>query len=144
MKIEILVKDLLKMDATYTIAHCISADAVMGAGIALTISEKYKYMRSFLKEYSPELGTAVYYYDGGNESPVFNLVTKSKYNHKPSRDTLESSIIDMKNKMEILGIKKLAIPTLGSGLDGLNWTQTQEFIYETFKDTDIELVICHY
>ena len=38
--------------------------------------------------------------------------------------------------------KKIAIPVIGCGLDGLEWCKVSEIIKEVFKGTDIEILVC--
>ena len=40
------------------------------------------------------------------------------------------------------GINKIAMPMIGCGLDKLNWDKVSQIIKETFKDTDIEILVC--
>jgi hypothetical protein len=35
------------------------------------------------------------------------------------------------------------MPKIGYGLDRLQWGKTKEIIQEVFKDTDIEILVCH-
>ena len=42
---------------------------------------------------------------------------------------------------EIRDIKKLAMPKIGCGLDGLNWERVSQMIREIFEDTDIQITI---
>lgn len=67
-------KDLFKMSEEYALAHCISADAKMGAGIAVEFKKRFK--RASLQEQARkqplEIGTC---YQAGR---ALNLVTKSK------------------------------------------------------------------
>ena len=40
------------------------------------------------------------------------------------------------------GIKKVAMPTIGAGLDRLNWKDVSKQINSIFADTDIEILVC--
>ena len=39
-------------------------------------------------------------------------------------------------------ITKLAMPTIGAGLDRLSWSAVSEQIRLIFDDTDIEILVC--
>lgn len=40
------------------------------------------------------------------------------------------------------GIKKIAMPQIGAGLDKLDWSKNREIIQKVFEDTDIEILVC--
>ena len=132
-------KDLFTMPQGYYLAHCISADFALGAGIAKTFDAVYDMRFKLFKGYSD------YTYHGGDAlliDNVFNLVTKAKYWHKPTYDSLRESLEMMREWIEFLNVTKLAMPRIASGLDRLNWNQVYDIICEVFEDMDIEIVIC--
>ena len=43
---------------------------------------------------------------------------------------------------ECRGIKKIAMPWIGCGLDRLNWLLVRQVIIHAFATTDIEVMIC--
>lgn len=47
----------------------------------------------------------------------------------------------MKKQCEELGITKLAMPGIGSGLDKLDWVKVEDMIKDVFGDMDIEIVV---
>ncbi len=48
----------------------------------------------------------------------------------------------MKEDCEIRGIKKIAMPMIGCGLDKLKWDDVSKIIKDVFKDTDVEILVC--
>lgn len=132
-------RDLFTMPHGYYLAHCISSDFALGAGIAKTFDSTYN-MRFKLFKLYPD-----YDYRGGEAlliDNVFNLVTKQNYWHKPTYETVKDALESMKEHLEFIGGNKLAIPHIASGLDRLEWSKVYEIICEVFKDMDIEIVIC--
>lgn len=137
--------DLLKVPQGWWLAHCISADFALGAGVAKQINEAFN-MREMLKE---EVNNQ-FSFDGivlpgacipiGN---VYNLVTKEKYYHKPTLGTLELSLRQVRRHAVAHKVKKIAMPKIGCGLDRLNWDDVKPLIQEIFKDTDIEIMVCY-
>lgn len=130
--------DLFAMSADYALAHCISSDAALGAGIAVLFNKRFN-MRAKLKKLPKETlkyPTCVYI-DG-----VFNLVTKDKYWNKPTLATLRASFEKMKEQALEMKINKIAMPLIGCGLDRLHWVDVSYMIQEIFADTNIEIVIC--
>ena len=139
MTITIEKRDLFTMPQGYYLAHCISADFALGAGIAKTFDNVYNMKFKLYRNY-PD-----YEYNGGDCLPVdnvFNLVTKHKCWHKPTYDSLRESLEMMREQMDFLGVTKLAMPWIGCGLDRLQRNQVYDIICEVFEDTDVEIVIC--
>lgn len=132
-------RDLFTMPQGYYLAHCISSDFALGAGIAKTFDSVYNMRFKLFRNY-PD-----YKYVGGDAlliDNVYNLVTKPKYWHKPTYDSLREALEMMKEQMDFVGATKLAMPKIGCGLDKLSWNQVYDIICEVFEDTDIEIVIC--
>ena len=139
MTINIEKRDLFTMPQGYYLAHCISADFALGAGIAKTFDEVYNMRFKLFRNYDN------YEYKGGDALPVdnvFNLVTKQKCWHKPTYESLREALVMMRECLYFLDANKLAMPKIASGLDRLNWEQVYDIICEVFEDMDIEIVIC--
>ena len=132
-------RDLFTMPQGYYLAHCISSDFALGAGIAKTFDSVYNMRFKLFKNY-PD-----YKYNGGDAllvDNVYNLVTKPKYWHKPTYDSLREALEMMKEQMDFVGATKLAMPKIAAGLDRLEWQKVYDIICEVFEDADIEIVIC--
>ena len=139
MNITVETRDLFTMPHGYYLAHCISADFALGAGIAKTFDNVYNMKFKLYRNYDN------YEYHGGDALPVdnvFNLVTKNKCWHKPTYDSLREALEMMREQLEFLDATKLAMPKIGCGLDRLDWDQVYCLICEVFEDMDIEIVIC--
>ena len=139
MTITVEKKDLFTVPQGYYLAHCISADFALGAGIAKKFDEVYNMRFKLFKNYDE------YYYDGGDAllvDNVFNLVTKPRCYHKPRYEALRESLEVMKYIMEEKSITKLAMPKISSGLDRLDWDEVYDIIWEVFEDADVEILIC--
>ena len=132
-------RDLFTVPQGYYLAHCVSSDFELGAGIAKTFNSVYNMRYKLFRSYSE------YEYIGGDALPVdnvFNLVTKERYWHKPTYETLRAALKSMKEWMEFMSITKVAMPRIGCGLDKLEWSVVYEIICEVFEDSDVEIVIC--
>lgn len=139
MTITTVKKDLFTMPQGYYLAHCISADFALGAGIAKTFDTVYNMRHKLFKD-RPN-----YVYNGGDAiliDNVFNLVTKAKYWHKPTYDSLRESLEMMKEHLEFMDVTKLAMPKIAAGLDRLEWDKVYAIISEVFDDIGIDIVIC--
>ena len=136
MILNVMQKDLFAVDEMYYLAHCISADYALGAGIAVQFDYRFD-MRRRLNE------------TGNGGCPdclligkTFNLVTKKRSFYKPTYESLQAALYMMKTQAIEKGIMKIAMPLIGCGLDGLQWNKVQGLLRETFSDTDIEILVC--
>ena len=73
---------------------------------------------------------------------VFNLTTKLNRYEKTTYETLEKALRDMKEDIQDLEIRKLAMPKIGCGMDRLVWEHVEELITTVFEDMDIEILVC--
>lgn len=131
-----------------TLAHCISADFALGAGIAKEFNRRFD-MRRILKEvidgeayWGQKRGYSLLVVakdaDTFKIKTVFNLVTKQKYWQKPTLQTLRNALEDMKSQIEILNISEIAIPKIGCGLDKLQWKDVEGLLLDVLG-TDIKI-----
>jgi len=132
--------NLLTVPQGYWIAHCISGDFTLGAGVAKQIDEVFN-MKAALKSVWEDniedfIGACL------PIANVLNLVTKDKYWHKPTLKSLRDALEDMKMIAVENCIKKIAMPRIGCGLDKLNWQDVEPMIKDVFKDMDIEIMVC--
>ena len=131
--------DLFNAPQGYYLAHCISADFSLGAGIAKTFDEQYNMKFKLYRDYGDD--GANYVGQALLVDNVFNLVTKKHYYDEPTYETLCAALRDMKQFCETIDVSKLAMPRIGCGLDKLDWDFVKDYIEDTFYDTDIEIVI---
>lgn len=139
MTITVEKRDLFTVPQGYYLAHCISADFALGAGIAKTFDEIYNMRFKLFREYD------MYSYVGGDAlliDNVFNLVTKNKCYHKPTYDSVREALVTMRDIMDFNSTTKLAMPRIGCGLDRLEWEQVYDIICDVFENTDVEILIC--
>lgn len=134
-------RDLFTVPQGYYLAHCISGDFTLGAGIAKQFVDiynmRFKLHKNFpLPNSNGNVGEALLI------DNVFNLVTKSRYYNKPTYDSLRDALEDMRRQCEELDITKIAMPRIGCGLDRLEWVNVEEIIVEVFDGMDIEILIC--
>ena len=129
--------DVFTAGEDFYLAHCISQDCKLGAGIAVQFNKRFelKYKLSRITVANPDCVLV---------GRIFNLVTKEKYWLKPTYETLKQSLEKMKTICLEKGIKKVAMPKIGSGLDKLNWNKVEQQIADLFKDTDLEIHLYEY
>lgn len=135
--------NLFEVPQGYYLAHCISSDYALGAGIAKKFNEIYN-MRFKLHKFYP-IPDGCKYANVGKAllvDNVFNLVSKHRYFHKPTYSDLYETLCDMHDQCIDLSITKLAMPLIGCGLDKLEWDRVMDLIDDVFSGEDIEILIC--
>ena len=146
MKYREIKGNLFDMSKEYSLAHCISLDCALGAGIAKEFQNRYPNMvnklRAHISQNRIKTIPIVLSYKIGPNRYIFNLVTKEKYWQKPTYDTLGPTLVQMKNYCIYNNIDKIAMPLIGCGLDRLKWNSVSQMIKDIFNDTDIEIVVC--
>lgn len=135
--------DLLEVPQDYLIAHCISGDMALGAGVAKQIADKWPNIRS-------NLFTVAKWECRDTLKPgscymidrICNLVTKEKCYHKPTLDAIKCALEDLVVCMLDGGYRQVAMPMIGCGLDKQSWEDVFPIIVDAFRDTDIEVMVC--
>ena len=144
MKIIEVNGDLFSVSDEYYLAHCISADFGMGKGIAVEFNKRFDMKKILVKKYISFVKTWDSKLPKGYcilEGRVFNLITKRNYWNKPTYDSVQEALIVMKKICDMNNIKKIAMPKIASGLDGLDWELVKQIVDKTFEDTDIEILV---
>lgn len=120
------------------LAHCVSLDFKMGAGIALAFRKIFGQVEELKSQVKscPGLGTIKH-----SSRSIFYLVTKEKFYQKPTYATLEACLKLLQQQVLVKKISKLSIPFLGCGLDKLDWSRVEAMIKDVFKETDIEITV---
>ena len=130
-------QDLFAVDASYYLAHCVAGDLAMGKGVAVPMNEKYDLRRQIWdSSASTQFPTCIL------TGRVFNLVTKQRSWMKPTMGDFLITVGMMKEQAVALGVKKIAMPRIGCGLDRLAWSEVSDSIKKIFLDTDIEILVC--
>ncbi len=125
----------------YALCHCISSDFALGAGIAKVFAAmgvKRRLCTEFPKLWDGR-GYCLFVETDG--VLVANLVTKQRYFHKPTLETLRQSLDSLREQAAERNLKKLAMPKIGCGLDKLKWEDVSAAIKDIFGETDIEILV---
>ena len=128
-------RDLFSVSEEYYFVHCVSADFVLGKGIALEFKKRFD-MKNKLRN-SGQSGKCILI------DRVFNLVTKETWRRKPTMESVTECLDELKRQVTEKGIKKIAMPRIACGLDGLDWKDISEQVRNTFSDMDIEILVCY-
>ena len=150
MNVNIIKGDLFTANKDCILAHCISSDFALGAGIAKIFREKLGTKEELERRYTGEWNGNGYCANT-NEADwlVANLVTKERCFHKPTYKALQQALQDFKRSLSGITPKnvlqgdklKIAMPLIGCGIDGLNWKRVRGIIEEIFGNTDYEIFV---
>lgn len=133
-------RNLLDVPQGYYLAHCVTADFSLGAGVAKRIDSAFNMKEKLHRFFTP--GAKYHLGDALLVDNVFNLVIKRDPAKKAKYKRLRAALEDMKDQMEDNMIAKIAIPKLGCGHEGMDWDRVKGIIEEVFVDTDVEILVC--
>lgn len=145
-------RDLFSLPREYMLVHCISADYALGAGVAKVFRDRYKVKEALMLLNNRNVWNNTgrcqivsVMNENGESIFVANLVTKCRYYHKPTYDTLKEALCDLKQQLTLnyLDIQKIGMPLIGCGLDKLKWDKVSEIIQQEFDATDLEITVCY-
>ena len=140
MNLHYIKADLLDIakDKSKYIAHCISGDFTLGAGLAKVLNQEYNLTDRLNKQYT--------HFDNTNNAflidNIFNLVIKDKWKQTAEYSSLEKALEDMKLSLYYLDIKEIYIPKLGCGKEKLNWVDVENLIKKVFNNRDVDIYVC--
>lgn len=136
--------DLFDFYGRALLVHCISADFALGKGIAKLFDRNYRMKARLRQEYPDYLAR----YQGAGKrgdalivDSVANLVTKERYFHKPTYQSLREALEKLADRCGADGITRLAMPLIGCGLDGLEWEKVSALVREVFQDTGCDITV---
>ena len=121
-----------------SLAHCVSADLKMGAGIAKEFRNLFKRVEELKRQHKKVGEVAVLRV---RDRFIYYLITKEFYYKKPTLFTLKRSLEQMRDHAVEREIERIAMPTIGCGLDKLNWGDVKRTIHEVFKSTSIHITV---
>jgi hypothetical protein len=137
-KIPELQQCLFSSPTSFALAHCVSKDFVMGQGIALKFKQRFHGVEHLKKQNKTVGQVASLSYQGRH---IYYLITKQKYYEKPTYISLFKCLLELRDILKMLQIKKLALPKIACGLDRLKWSIVSKMIYYLFKNTSVFIVI---
>lgn len=121
------------------LVNTVNTEGVMGKGIALQFRKAYPLMfdayAAACKEGLVRLGE-VDVHDlgaiGGGPRWIINFPTKGHWKSKSRIADIESGLVSLTAAVQRLGITSIAIPPLGCGNGGLNWSEVRPHIEAAF------------
>lgn len=112
----------------------------MGAGIAVDFKKRFGRVGE-LKAQNTQVGNVAVLHIAEENRWIYYLVTKARYNGKPTLESLRASLVACRNHAVENGVKCIAMPRIGCGLDRLDWKQVTRVIEDIFEDTEIVIKV---
>lgn len=135
--IEAKTGDILNADAE-ALVNTVNCVGIMGRGVALQFKnafpKNFEAYAAACERNEVQPGRMFIYETGELTNPryIINFPTKRHWRGKSRISDIEAGLKALKEEVRRLGIRSIAIPPLGSGLGGLDWSEVRPRIIETF------------
>ena len=132
-------------------AHFISADFALGSGVSLELDKKYQLRKWLHNCYGVKWYSDVYreFMPKGvcllnRNNNIFNLVVKERYFKKPTAESIEESLKEMRLLCQREDVKRIAISkwdcTFGKKLQ---WQNVKQIFERVLHDLNVEIYVCY-
>lgn len=145
--IEFKTGDILKADAE-ALVNTVNCVGIMGRGIALQFKndfpENFKAYEAACAREQVQPGRMFVFETGTLTNPKFiiNFPTKRHWKGKSRMEDIDSGLKALVEEIRTRGIQSIAIPPLGSGLGGLNWSDVRPRIVEALRGlNDLQVIV---
>ena len=135
--------DILDTEADVRV-NTVNCVGVMGAGIALAFKTRFPAM---FKEYEKacrrgevQPGRLHIWRSLGSEE-VINFPTKRHWKEPSRYEDIEAGLIALRIHLETMSHVKVALPALGCGLGGLDWTRVSQMIQQHLAGLEADIVV---
>lgn len=135
--------DLFATAGLPALAHGCNCAGAMGKGIAVEFKRRFPEMfaeyRSRCRSGRFSLGD-VFTWDTG-EIVVFNLGTQKTWQTKADLEAVQTALRRMVTEAESRKLRGVAMPRIGAGLGGLDWSIIRRELEELGVTTTLELIV---
>jgi O-acetyl-ADP-ribose deacetylase (regulator of RNase III) len=145
--IGIVKGNLLEADVE-ALVNTVNCVGHMGKGIALQFKKAYpdnymSYRRACDQGYV--MPGRMHVFETGNmynPKYIINFPTKRHWKGRSRMEDIEAGLNALSEELRGRGIRSIAVPPLGCGLGGLNWTSVRQLIEQTFaKLPDVQVML---
>ena len=139
------VKGDLLTDDAQALVNTVNTVGVMGKGIALQFKERfpdnYNIYRKVCKEGNFTVGQLLITESKRLEGTklIVNFPTKTTWRKPSEYSYIEAGLIELRSKIQTLGIRSRAIPPLGSHNGGLDWARVRDMIIHYLGDLKCDI-----
>jgi len=126
--------------------NTVNTEGVMGKGLALQVKRRFpevfaEYLRA-CKQGVVAIGRMQVVHRSTSPLFVINFPTKMHWRHPSKLEYIESGLADLVTQIRELGIRSIAIPPLGCGLGGLDWSEVKPRIIDALSSLpDVRVVL---
>jgi len=131
--------DILKENAE-ALVNTVNCVGIMGRGIALQFKNaypgNYKSYEAACKRSEVQPGRMFVFETGQLTNPryIINFPTKRHWRGKSRMEDLDAGLVALADVIRLRNIRSIAIPPLGSGLGGLDWSKVRPRIEKALHD----------
>ena len=136
----------MRQDDVDAIVNTVNCVGVMGKGIALQFRNKWpennRAYEAACKAKEVRLGRMFVFDSGGLVKPnyIINFPTKDHWRGKSSLESIREGLKDLVSQVQRLRIRSIAVPPLGCGNGGLEWSEVRPLIEGAFAELpDVEV-----
>ena len=136
----------MRQDDVDAIVNTVNCVGVMGKGIALQFRSKWpennRAYEAACKAREVRLGRMFVFDSGGLVKPnyIINFPTKDHWRGKSSLESIREGLKDLVAQVKRLRIRSIAVPPLGCGNGGLEWSEVRPLIEGAFAELpDVEV-----
>lgn len=129
------------------IVNAVNTVGVMGKGIALMFKEafpeNFKIYARACKQNEVQVGRMFVTEPPELTGPkwIINFPTKKHWRHPSQLEWVVDGLVDLVRVIKANDIRSIAIPALGCGNGGLDWSEVRPLIESTFAEMDIDVMI---
>ena len=127
-------------DQSDAIVNTVNTVGIMGKGLALQFKkafpDNFNIYKKACDDKSLIIGKVLTVNLNSMNAPfyVINFPTKAHWKSKSKLEYIERGLEDLKKEVVARGLKSVAIPALGSGLGGLEWSQVYPVIERSLSE----------
>ena len=132
-RVELVEGDIIKADAE-ALVNSVNCVGIMGRGIALqfrkAFPDNYKSYAAACDRHEVEPGHMFVFETHALTNPkyIINFPTKRHWRGKSRMEDIEAGLDALVEEIKSRGITSIAVPPLGSGLGGLDWSLVEPLI----------------
>lgn len=135
--------DMFATPGLTAFAHGCNCAGVMGAGIAEQFSRRWPAM---YREYTTlcrrgQFHLGYVYPWRGDGYTIFNLATQQRPGPNADLDAVRRSVTNMLEMARTLGIRRIGMPLIGTGIGGLQPAQVRRALMEVAGQHPVELLV---
>jgi O-acetyl-ADP-ribose deacetylase (regulator of RNase III) len=144
--IEFKTGDIIQADAE-ALVNTVNCVGIMGRGIALQFKQafpdNFKAYATACARKEVQPGRMFVFETGflANPKYIINFPTKRHWRGKSRIEDIEAGLKALVEEIRRRGIRSIAVPPLGSGLGGLDWTEVRPLIEAALGGLDVQAIV---